>query len=134
MNCPSRTEEPPEGDGMNQNPSSLSADLTTRNDLNGIANTRLLRRISRSEVQAVEEQDPDGNKPPEKDGPMGKESEVGVGHDAGRGSVGGSSEGGTNELTPDDGSLFMRIRKLALTFGKFIGPGFMVNIAVGLSL
>ena len=43
MNCPSRTDEPI-GDGYNQNPPALAASLTTRQDLNGIANSRLLRR------------------------------------------------------------------------------------------
>ncbi len=49
MNCPSRTEEP-EGTGFNQNPNALAADLTTREDLNGIANARVLRRIASSEA------------------------------------------------------------------------------------
>lgn len=40
MNCPSRTDEIPEHDGYNQNPPSLAADLTTRQDLNGIVNLR----------------------------------------------------------------------------------------------
>ena len=40
MNCPSRTDEPPDHDGKNQNPSALAADLTTRQDLNGIVNLR----------------------------------------------------------------------------------------------
>lgn len=40
MNCPSRTDEPAEDDGWNQNPSELAADLTTRQDLNGIVNIR----------------------------------------------------------------------------------------------
>ena len=40
MNCPSRTDEPPEHDGKNQSPSALAADLTTRQDLNGIVNLR----------------------------------------------------------------------------------------------
>ncbi|KAL2050021.1 hypothetical protein ABVK25_009748 [Lepraria finkii] len=40
MNCPSRTDEPSEHDGYNQNPPSLAADLTTRQDLNGIVNLR----------------------------------------------------------------------------------------------
>lgn len=40
MNCPSRTDEPLEHDGLNQNPSALSADLTKREDLNGKVNRR----------------------------------------------------------------------------------------------
>ncbi|KAJ5616765.1 hypothetical protein N7537_001879 [Penicillium hordei] len=40
MNCPSRTDDPLLHDGWNQNPRFLSPDLTTRQDLNGISNTR----------------------------------------------------------------------------------------------
>ena len=40
--CPSRTDEP-EGSGYNQSPNHLAADLTTKQDLNGIANTREAR-------------------------------------------------------------------------------------------
>lgn len=40
MNCPSRTEELPPYDGLNQNPPDLAADLTTRQDLNGLINRR----------------------------------------------------------------------------------------------
>ncbi|OQE47177.1 hypothetical protein PENCOP_c001G03300 [Penicillium coprophilum] len=39
MNCPSRTDDLLQ-DGWNQNPRFLSPDLTTRQDLNGISNTR----------------------------------------------------------------------------------------------
>ncbi|KAI8710475.1 Manganese transporter [Fusarium sp. LHS14.1] len=44
MNRVSRTDEPFEGDGYNQSPNPLSNDLTTNQDLNGIANSRELRR------------------------------------------------------------------------------------------
>ena len=40
MNCPSRNDETLEHDGWNQNPPALAADLTTRQDLNGIVNRR----------------------------------------------------------------------------------------------
>ena len=40
MNCPSRTDEESEHPGWNQSPPSLAADLTTREDLNGISNLR----------------------------------------------------------------------------------------------
>lgn len=43
MNCPSRTDEDDQGNGWNQSPPGLSADLTTRADLNGIANLRTHR-------------------------------------------------------------------------------------------
>src|SRR4051812_44937606 len=41
--CPSRTDEPYEGEGHNQSPNHLAADLTTNQDLNGIANAREIR-------------------------------------------------------------------------------------------
>ena len=40
MNCPSRTDHVDSHPGWNQNPGPLSNDLTTRQDLNGIANLR----------------------------------------------------------------------------------------------
>ena len=41
MNCPSRTDDAFEHDGWNQSPPALAGDLTTREDLNGIANLRV---------------------------------------------------------------------------------------------
>jgi hypothetical protein len=124
MNCPSRTEEPAESDGMNQNPPSLSADLTTRNDLNGMANKRVLGRSEGSEILEMGDGVPNGEGPSEKGGVRGEEAEVGVGvgHERGSGMDGFGGEGHVGEM-----SFFMRMRKLAITFGKFIGPGFMVN-------
>ncbi|RWA06725.1 hypothetical protein EKO27_g8382 [Xylaria grammica] len=49
MNQTSRTDEPYEGDGLNQSPNAFSNDLVTNQDLNGIANARERRgRNSRS--------------------------------------------------------------------------------------
>ncbi|KAE8133416.1 natural resistance-associated macrophage protein-domain-containing protein [Aspergillus pseudotamarii] len=44
MNCPSRTDDTLEHPGWNQNPSDLSADVTTCNDFNGIANSKVHRK------------------------------------------------------------------------------------------
>jgi len=130
MNCPSRTEEP-EGTGFNQNPSSLAADLTTRQDLNGIANARTLRS-SDSEVQTIEEVEPGETssrdkkriavEEDEEEGTV--ESHGGTG--SGSGGLGGGS-GNHGQRFNNLSVLFMRARKFAITFGKFIGPGFMVS-------
>ena len=40
MNCPSRNDDTLEHEDWNQNPSALAADVTTREDLNGIVNRR----------------------------------------------------------------------------------------------
>jgi len=44
MNCPSRTDEVDLNPGWNQNPPFLAADLTTCQDLNGMINSRALKR------------------------------------------------------------------------------------------
>ena len=142
MNCPSRTEEP-EGDGFNQNPSSLSADLTTREDLNGIANARELRRIATNEIESEVDHVPDDDAK----GPKGGEVVVtkGVGQqsnvigsgpgtvaldvvdgDAGAGGRGGGNGIGIGADAPFPMKIFMKIRKGVTTYGKFVGPGFMV--------
>ncbi|CAK7209918.1 NRAMP-like transporter smf-3 [Sporothrix curviconia] len=51
MNRPSRTDELPRSDGMNQSPNALSNDLTTNEDLNGVANGRHLRRSVSPPIQ-----------------------------------------------------------------------------------
>ncbi|KAK3322946.1 natural resistance-associated macrophage protein [Apodospora peruviana] len=72
--CPSRTDEPYEGEGHNQNPNPLSADLTTNQDLNGIANTRETRnrdaRTISSSSQALDDDGGGGinSNPPNVDG------------------------------------------------------------------
>ncbi|KAJ5343461.1 hypothetical protein N7541_008009 [Penicillium brevicompactum] len=43
MNCPSRTDDTLEHSGWNQNPRLFSPDTTTRNDFNGIANSKVHR-------------------------------------------------------------------------------------------
>lgn len=45
MNCPSRNDEDPRHPDWNQNPPPFAPDLTTRQDLNGIVNSRLYQDI-----------------------------------------------------------------------------------------
>jgi metal iron transporter len=137
MNCPSRTDEP-EGTGFNQNPNALAADLTTRQDLNGRANSRLLRRIVSSEIQNVVEDESADTRERNANGNEKREAGVvesivirSVGSHVGSpretlgvsGGDGGNGRGGSclkHYLT----SAFDVVKK----FGKFIGPGFMVSI------
>ncbi|KAF8866872.1 natural resistance-associated macrophage protein [Acephala macrosclerotiorum] len=143
MNCPSRTEEP-EGTGFNQNPSALSADLTTRNDLNGIANARELRRIPSAGIEGVVEPVPDdvterkraseGMQEVALEGKdskrhMGEESGMGMSTldavdegNSGGGSGSGNGRGGVSRY-------FERAKKAMITYGKFVGPGFMISVA-----
>ena len=52
MNCPSRNDETIEHEDWNQNPSSLAADLTTREDLNGTVNRRTNQDASKLDEDA----------------------------------------------------------------------------------
>ena len=61
MNCPSRTDEPPKHDGKNQSPSALAADLTTRQDLNGIVNLRTEQDFGKKAEDARTETKVDGS-------------------------------------------------------------------------
>ncbi|TVY84866.1 Manganese transporter SMF1 [Lachnellula suecica] len=140
MNCPSRTEEP-EGTGFNQNPSALAADLTTRQDLNGIANARLLRRASGSEIHTMEELDPGDNLARDKKSPSVREegAEAGTvvsrdGSGSGSGGLGGGSARGDHgqkrckNLSFD---LFKRARKIAISVA-YIDPGnYSTDVAAG---
>lgn len=53
MNRPSRTEDDFEHPTWNQNPPFLAPDLTTRQDLNGISNARLLRKAGKLPTDAL---------------------------------------------------------------------------------
>lgn len=132
MNCPSRTEEP-EGDGFNQNPSAFSADLTTRQDLNGIANSRILRRSVSDEIDAMEDRDPGEN--------LGREGHLDnlkapvdegtwESRDGSRGGSGGhGKDSHPRRIKTMTSEFFTTARKVAITFAKFIGPGYMISVA-----
>ena len=135
MNCPSRTDEP-EGTGFNQNPNALAADLTTRQDLNGRTNSRILRRIASSEVEDVVEDEPGDSQ--ERDNGNEKRVEgvvesvvtlTGLSHVGRPRETLEVSEGagrGGNHLNKYSTSVLKAVKK----FGKFVGPGFMVRIYV----
>lgn len=70
MNCPSRNDEPMEGEGWNQNPPALAADLTTREDLNGKVNQRTNQDSSKEDEDARSKLYTDGShvaRPPQDD-------------------------------------------------------------------
>ena len=137
MNCPSRTDEVPEHDGWNQNPPSLTGDLTTRADLNGISNARLQRDHSNSgetvdpEISDVIPDHPVQrvlHDPPasvlrdsEKEDQKVNESACYVSYDVSIPPIATSEEGKT--------CLVRRLWLILVKFGKFIGPGFMVSVA-----
>lgn len=129
MNCPSRTDEP-EGTGLNQSPNALAADLTTRQDFNGIANSRTLRRMPDfKNVNGVREGDPDNEMPSKGDSLAGTQGHVPscISTFDGVEGVRASTRGWSNGI----GSFrvanwFSRARGVVVKFGKFTGPGFIV--------
>jgi metal iron transporter len=138
MNCPSRTEEH-EGDGFNQNPSALSADLTTREDLNGIANARILRRLASSESEQAVEHVPDDdvasrpNANVKGEAALTSQSEAtrrgeGTGVSSTFNVLEGGSGGGGHGPKRDMAMKWVKnIQNFCMTFGRFVGPGFMVR-------
>ncbi|KAL8710725.1 MAG: hypothetical protein Q9220_004743 [cf. Caloplaca sp. 1 TL-2023] len=138
MNCPSRTDEADEPRGWNQNPPGLSADLTTRADLNGIANLRTHREhdlLSQSPIEMDGWVDPD-------EPASGRQIRFAVGSSHVAEDSKGSSDRTTaasdhtaNSYQRKDrptklvSSWIYGLGKTLIKFTKFIGPGFMVAVA-----
>ena len=146
MNCPSRTDEPPESEGWNQTPPRLAADLTTREDLNGMVNLRTQRHAGKAEdgpgVELPEmELPPDdfskpspgvrGHIPPEE--MSGKQSMEPFSSTFKTPTSSTTPNSVTPILTrspaPRSPCSFKRLGGVLIKFGKFVGPGFMVSVA-----
>jgi metal iron transporter len=131
MNCPSRTEEP-EGTGFNQSPRILAPELTTRQDLNGIANARVLRRIATGDIETVVDHVPDDQtKRKEEGSTIAKAARDESASFDVVDQNGGDNDGrrGTHGGLQISKQWFERLRKIIMTFGRFIGPGFMISVA-----
>jgi hypothetical protein len=132
MNCPSRTDNVDGREGWNQNPNHLSN--TTRQDLNGIANSRMLRR-SESEQPAevvANIQSSDTSRRRKNSPTMAQVARTLTSQSLSQNHVTITSfnvydsGSGPNGSDGEPGFLH-RIRKIVTTFGRFIGPGFMVS-------
>ncbi|KAJ3526934.1 hypothetical protein NM208_g10951 [Fusarium decemcellulare] len=145
MNRTSRTEEPYEGEleGFNQNPSSMSADLTTNQDFNGSVNAKAKtdskQDASFSKSTGNEEirsnSDPDGER--DRTAAQGLANS----QSPGRGSEHVSSTPFPRPPPPSRSSTestltsrhaiswFHRLRNAIVKFCSFIGPGFMIAVA-----
>lgn len=149
MNCPSRTDEPAVSDGWNQNPSELAADVTTRQDLNGIVNLR----TGQDSVREAEDERGDS----QTDGPSDyhrvsdSDSTSSVRHrtvtsrfshtltsfpELQSANTQSSAESrntfpilGRISLRQRSTDFFLRIWRILTKFCKFIGPGFMISVA-----
>ena len=125
MNCPSRNDDIDKHPTWNQAPQALTADLTTRADLNGIANIR--ERDDRKGSIHLDDKN---------QGPIALKS-VDVKENPEAKSPG---KGGASSPSPKNGSiqktLWQRVRqggsraqKMAAKYTQFIGPGFLIAVA-----
>ena len=136
MNCPSRNDEVLEHDGWNQSPNSLAGDMTTRSDLNGIANLRLRRSSFHSDPTALVDvlergaDGPDETKAHEKSLPSGQS--LIIPNESSQESLAVSLN---EQQTPGISSsmsfkqFLRRAGQILFKFRKFIGPGFMISVA-----
>ncbi|SMY22378.1 unnamed protein product [Zymoseptoria tritici ST99CH_1A5] len=141
MNCPSRT-DPEVPDKWNQSPNALSADTTTRSDLENLASARLqsdhkLKKqdglnceIATVSGSSDEKRKPDSVLP--SDGAQ-TIANPGSGEDMLKRTLGFTdvevSPSSNPPRLPRWQHPFREIKRVLLKFSKFIGPGFMIAVA-----
>ncbi|RHZ60019.1 NRAMP family metal ion transporter [Aspergillus thermomutatus] len=137
MNCPSRTDDTLEHPGWNQNPPALNADITTRNDFNGIANSKIHRKHA-SGMGGVSGE-----------GVMGTDSQL-HGQDSHEPEIvetktpGGVIAAASGYENPQSNSgslrhpsnfaskitsLILHFAQSLVKFARFVGPGFLIAVA-----
>ncbi len=126
MNCPSRTESDGR-EGWNQNPALHAG--TTNEDFNGRTNDTARRSAEDGIVDDVaDNRGTIGNPPPKIPIPDTVQLEGHVlastagGEGGGRGGKGGSA------------TFLEKAKSFFITYGSFVGPGFMVRIFLGIGL
>ena len=136
MNCPSRPDPDLDHPGWNQNPSSLAADVTTRQDLNGIVNSRTKLDTDCTLVDEAENEVEDGHakdRPPNAHLPLASCGDL-PDHEPPT----ETRKTGIRTIgllgNPDLPSWkaytsLQRFGQILIKFGKFVGPGFMVAVA-----
>lgn len=138
MNCPSRMDNPDARAGWNQSPNAFVD--ATRQDFNGIANSRLLRRrlsdAPREEMASIHSSHPPPDmQPPSKaaaaatrilpqpdsddEGQRGSHHVTGAALDDGQSGNAATGSGGR-------AGGWQTAKRILTTFAQFIGPGFMV--------
>jgi metal iron transporter len=131
MNCPSRTDNPSGREGWNQSPNLHSG--TTREDFNGIANTRVLRRADPGEpvLTKSDEEVPDPQGPRKNSVATVKIARTSIMQSGDNDHVNLSTLHCEDSSDNKKGSclppFFSKVRKVLVTFAKFVGPGFMVR-------
>ena len=131
MNCPSRNDDTDKHPHWNQSPPALTADLTTRADLNGIANTREVDGVEHS-YQSDQEQDKsirdaaisgadrpavaEQEKEPERNAFTLSEAPQEHAH-------------GKTPFTDSAAKRARRLLEILTKYSRFIGPGFLIAVA-----
>ena len=139
MNCPSRTDEPLENDGWNQNPPPLAADLTTRQDLNGLVNRRTQHdsilslgddRASDTHDRTLDPHLPRADTPEDFKGKPNADVQAAPLAMPGTPPSSLSTQGGSG-TPPKPGfpGWLQNWGNILNTFAKFVGPGFMGAVA-----
>ena len=139
MNCPSRTDEVDGHPEWNQNPGALSSDLTTRQDLNGMANLRTSRNHLPPESATLEQTCEQDTEHDGYDEPRKTRKPRRAGLDKTHVMLQSVSHGLTQRLrnacpclhwpsvaSRSSSSPFVRG---VLTLASFVGPGFLVAVA-----
>jgi len=141
MNCPSRNDEPPHDHGWNQSPPIFSADLTTRQDLNGMVNLRATRTSNFSDLASKDDaadavddrhtEDP----PPRLPLPSGSNGKTAPtpserARTPSRHSTPSMPSPNPTQLTHSKSLLTVQhVGRTIAKFGTFIGPGFLIAVA-----
>ena len=130
MNCPSRTDDNDGREGWNQSPNLFAADITTKEDFNGRTND--IAHGSADADGVIEDASSlrrNIEVPPKLPNSATKQLDGHVTIAA----AGGEGGGRSGDARSDKPSILKRAKKFAVTYGSFIGPGFMVRF-VPLSL
>ncbi|KAL4808406.1 natural resistance-associated macrophage protein-domain-containing protein [Aspergillus unguis] len=130
MNCPSRTDDTLQHPGWNQNPPPLNADATTREDFNGMANSKVHRRhatgVGDGAISPMESPFP----APDRDEPAPKSGATGGAVPASSGLQPERNSDSPRRLNlPPISTIPSRVLQSLVKFGRFVGPGFLIAVA-----
>ncbi|KAJ5716931.1 hypothetical protein N7488_002577 [Penicillium malachiteum] len=120
MNCPSRTDDTLKNPGWNQSPPPFSPDTTTRNDFNGIANSRVRRKNSTGSGGT-------GDDPLSIDPRPHCQNDCDP--DIKRPRTARASESPRRPFKEYISSAALKCARSLAKFGRFIGPGFLIAVA-----
>ncbi|KAL4881710.1 natural resistance-associated macrophage protein-domain-containing protein [Aspergillus karnatakaensis] len=133
MNCPSRTDDTLQNPGWNQNPPPLNADATTREDFNGMANSKVYRGhtasgIGDEGIVVTERPTPqDGDETARKTSAPGGAISASAGQQPARNSE--SPRRPFESFSISISSYYTRIIQTIVKFSRFVGPGFLIAVA-----